>query len=179
MSLKILSKHHLSAARSLWQTQSKTLSKHHLSAARSLWQTQSKSLSRRSSLQQAQVENPFEAPPLCSKVALADSVEDPLEAPTLCSKVALADSVEDPLEAQLFAARRLGWPNRGLYVGHGQRTTLSGGVPSHYLQHFVDGLDWAHLDIAGTAWKSGGDKGATGRPVPLLAEYLMARCDAA
>ena len=40
-----------------------------------------------------------EAPPLCSKVALADSVEDPLEAPPLCSKVALADSVEDPLEA--------------------------------------------------------------------------------
>ena len=37
---KILSKHHLSAARSLWQTQSKILSKHHLSAARSLWQTQ-------------------------------------------------------------------------------------------------------------------------------------------
>ena len=35
----------------------------------------------------------FEAPPLCSKVALADSVEDPLEASPLCSKVALADSV--------------------------------------------------------------------------------------
>ena len=40
-----------------------------------------------------------EASPLCSKVALADSVEDPLEASPLCSKVALADSVEDPLEA--------------------------------------------------------------------------------
>ena len=37
--------------------------------------------------------------PLCSKVALVDSVEDPLEASPLCSKVALADSVEDPLEA--------------------------------------------------------------------------------
>ena len=42
---KILSKHHLSATRSLWQTQPKVLSKHrHLSAARSLWQTQSKIL---------------------------------------------------------------------------------------------------------------------------------------
>ena len=38
--------HHLSATRSLWQTQSKILSKHHLSAARSLWQTQSKILSK-------------------------------------------------------------------------------------------------------------------------------------
>ena len=37
--------------------------------------------------------------PLCSKVALVDSVEGPLEASPLCTKVALADSVEDPLEA--------------------------------------------------------------------------------
>jgi leucyl aminopeptidase len=34
---------------------------------------------------------------------------------------------------------------------------------------------WAHLDIAGTAWKSGAAKGATGRPVPLLLEYLVAQ----
>jgi leucyl aminopeptidase len=34
---------------------------------------------------------------------------------------------------------------------------------------------WAHLDIAGTAWKSGTDKGATGRPVPLLMHYLLKR----
>ena len=45
------------------------------------------------------VEDPLEASPLCSKVALADSAEDPLEAPPLCSKIALADSAEDPLEA--------------------------------------------------------------------------------
>ena len=86
-------------------------------------------------------EDPLEASPLRSKVALADSVEDPLEASPLRSKVALVDSVENPLEAHLFAARRLRSPNRGLYVGHGLRTTLPGGVPSHYLQHFVDGLD--------------------------------------
>ena len=35
--------------------------------------------------------------------------------------------------------------------------------------------EWAHLDIAGTAWKSGAEKGATGRPVPLLAHYLLKR----
>lgn len=40
-----------------------------------------------------------------------------------------------------------------------------------FLQHFTD-YTWAHLDIAGTAWKSGGQKGATGRPVPLLLQYL-------
>jgi len=34
-------------------------------------------------------------------------------------------------------------------------------------------LAWAHLDIAGTAWKSGAAKGATGRPVPLLLQYLL------
>ena len=34
--------------------------------------------------------------------------------------------------------------------------------------------DWAHLDIAGTAWKEGKEKGATGRPVPLLTTWLLA-----
>ncbi|VAW48252.1 Cytosol aminopeptidase PepA, partial [hydrothermal vent metagenome] len=33
--------------------------------------------------------------------------------------------------------------------------------------------DWAHLDIAGTAWVSGSKKGATGRPVAALVEYLL------
>ncbi len=47
-----------------------------------------------------------------------------------------------------------------------------------FLGHFTDGLDWAHLDIAGTAWHSGTNKGATGRPVPLLSELLLQRADA-
>ena len=42
-----------------------------------------------------------------------------------------------------------------------------------FLSRFVKNAPWAHLDIAGTAWKSGGAKGATGRPVPLLVEYLL------
>ena len=37
-----------------------------------------------------------------------------------------------------------------------------------FLSRFTEKFDWAHLDIAGTAWKSGAAKGATGRPVPLL-----------
>jgi leucyl aminopeptidase len=42
-----------------------------------------------------------------------------------------------------------------------------------FLSRFTDSYPWAHLDIAGTAWRSGSDKGATGRPVPLLVQYLL------
>ena len=42
-----------------------------------------------------------------------------------------------------------------------------------FLQRFVEGAPWAHLDIAGTAWKGGAAKGATGRPVGLLVHYLL------
>ena len=44
-----------------------------------------------------------------------------------------------------------------------------------FLSRFTKSFNWAHLDIAGTAWNSGADKGATGRPVPLLTEYLLRR----
>lgn len=44
-----------------------------------------------------------------------------------------------------------------------------------FLSRFTKKTDWAHIDIAGTAWKSGTDKGATGRPVALLTQYLMQR----
>jgi leucyl aminopeptidase len=42
-----------------------------------------------------------------------------------------------------------------------------------FLQRFAKDFPWAHLDIAGTAWKSGAAKGATGRPVPALLSYLV------
>ena len=42
-----------------------------------------------------------------------------------------------------------------------------------FLSRFTKDYRWAHLDIAGTAWKSGKEKGATGRPVPLLTQYLI------
>ena len=44
-----------------------------------------------------------------------------------------------------------------------------------FLSRFAEKYEWAHLDIAGTAWKSGAEKGAPGRPVPLLAHYLLKR----
>ncbi|TAJ92501.1 MAG: leucyl aminopeptidase [Gammaproteobacteria bacterium] len=45
-----------------------------------------------------------------------------------------------------------------------------------FLSRFAKKLHWAHLDIAGTAWISGDKKGATGRPVALLTQYLLDRC---
>src|SRR5690554_3179305 len=54
-----------------------------------------------------------------------------------------------------------------------------GGMPAGsvtaacFLSRFTKSYRWAHLDIAGTAWKSGKEKGATGRPVPLLTQFLL------
>ncbi len=48
-----------------------------------------------------------------------------------------------------------------------------------FLSRFAKKFDWAHLDIAGTAWKSGKEKGSTGRPVALLTSFLMKRAETA
>ena len=42
-----------------------------------------------------------------------------------------------------------------------------------FLARFTKQFHWAHLDIAGSAWDSGANKGATGRPVPLLTQYIL------
>ncbi len=44
-----------------------------------------------------------------------------------------------------------------------------------FLSRFTRGHEWAHLDIAGTAWTPGAAKGGTGRPIPLLVEFLLQR----
>ncbi|MGJ8618780.1 MAG: leucyl aminopeptidase [Methylophilaceae bacterium] len=46
-----------------------------------------------------------------------------------------------------------------------------------FLSRFAKQYDWAHMDIAGTAWKSGKAKGGTGRPVPLLTTFLIKRSE--
>ena len=54
------------------------------------------------------------------------------------------------------------------------RSRAAGSVTAaKFLQRFAGKFPWAHLDIAGTAWKSGAAKGATGRPVGLLLSYLL------
>ncbi len=47
-----------------------------------------------------------------------------------------------------------------------------------FLSRFTENYRWAHLDIAGTAWRTGANKGATGRPVALLSQYLIDKSDA-
>jgi leucyl aminopeptidase len=48
-----------------------------------------------------------------------------------------------------------------------------------FLGKFAKDLEWAHLDVAGTAWLSGAQKGSTGRPVSLLVDFLLHRAKAA
>ena len=59
-----------------------------------------------------------------------------------------------------------------------------GGMPAGsvtaacFLSRYTKAYRWAHLDIAGTAWKGGKEKGATGRPVPMLTQFLLAQSEA-
>ena len=48
-----------------------------------------------------------------------------------------------------------------------------------FLSRFAKSYPWAHLDVAGTAWNRGREKGATGRPVPLLMHYLLTQLEQA
>jgi leucyl aminopeptidase len=55
-------------------------------------------------------------------------------------------------------------------IGGREAGTITAGC---FLARFAQDYHWAHLDIAGTAWVSGAKKGATGRPVPLLTQYIL------
>ena len=57
-------------------------------------------------------------------------------------------------------------------IGGRDAGTITAGA---FLAEFVGDFDWAHLDIAGTAWLTGARKGSTGRPIPLLLEFLLNR----
>jgi leucyl aminopeptidase len=46
-----------------------------------------------------------------------------------------------------------------------------------FLSRFTKNYTWAHLDVAGTAWRSGANKGSTGRPVSLLTQFLINRSE--
>jgi len=100
-------------------------------------------------------------------------------------------SNNDDLRDEIFAASNnsedLGWP---MPLGEQYAAQLKsnfadmaniggpgGGsvTAACFLEKFSDGMTWAHLDIAGVAWKSGAKKGASGRPVPLLSEFLLSR----
>lgn len=76
----------------------------------------------------------------------------------------LFDEYQEQLDSPFADIANIGGPKAG---------TITAGC---FLSRFTKDFSWAHLDIAGTAWISGGkDKGATGRPVPLLCQYLLDR----
>ncbi|MBA6067213.1 leucyl aminopeptidase [Pseudomonas mosselii] len=79
----------------------------------------------------------------------------------------LFDEYQEQLDSPFADIANIGGPKAG---------TITAGC---FLSRFAKAYHWAHLDIAGTAWISGGkDKGASGRPVPLLTQYLLDRAGA-
>jgi leucyl aminopeptidase len=100
----------------------------------------------------------------------------------------------DDLQDELFAAGKtsedIGWPMpmgpqyaAQLKSNFADMANIGGGgggsvTAACFLGKYTDGMNWAHLDIAGVAWKSGVQKGATGRPVPMLSEFLLSRAGA-
>ncbi|MCO7522309.1 MULTISPECIES: leucyl aminopeptidase [unclassified Pseudomonas] len=79
----------------------------------------------------------------------------------------LFDEYQEQLDSPFADIANIGGPKGG---------AITAGC---FLSRFTKQYHWAHLDIAGTAWISGGkDKGASGRPVPLLTQYLLDRAGA-
>ena len=83
---------------------------------------------------------------------------------TACDRVwrmPLWDDYQDQLKSNFADVANIGGPDGGSVTA------------ACFLSRFAKDYPWAHVDIAGTAWKSGAEKGATGRPVPLLVRYLI------
>ncbi|RZS86538.1 leucyl aminopeptidase [Pigmentiphaga kullae] len=76
-------------------------------------------------------------------------------------RLPLDDDYQEQLKSNFADMANIGGPPAGAVTA------------ACFLSRYAKGYRWAHLDIAGTAWRSGKDKGATGRPVPLLAQYLL------
>ncbi|WP_417660240.1 leucyl aminopeptidase [Pseudomonas sp.] len=79
----------------------------------------------------------------------------------------LFDEYQEQLDSPFADIANIGGPKAGTITA------------ACFLSRFTKKYSWAHLDVAGTAWISGGkDKGASGRPVPLLTQYLLDRAKA-
>ncbi|MFO0451867.1 MAG: leucyl aminopeptidase [Pseudomonadota bacterium] len=81
----------------------------------------------------------------------------------VCWRMPLLEEYQEPLKSNFADFANVGGREGGACVAAG------------FLWKFTDGLRWAHLDIAGTAWLGGANKGSSGRPVPLLFDFLMRR----
>lgn len=76
-------------------------------------------------------------------------------------RLPLDDAYQEQLKSRFADIANIGGPAGGAVTA------------ACFLSRFTKEYSWAHLDIAGTAWHSGSNKGASGRPVPLLVHYLM------
>jgi leucyl aminopeptidase len=104
------------------------------------------------------------------------SPDDELAAELLAASNAAADRawrmpVDDEYQDQLKS-------NFADIANIGIRGSAGSVVAACFLARFTKGMRWAHLDVAGTAFRGGATKGGTGRPVPLLTHFLMARAGA-
>ena len=77
-------------------------------------------------------------------------------------RMPVEDDYQDQIRSNFADMANIGAPGKAGAV-----------IAACFLARFTKKYTWAHLDIAGTAWKGGAAKGATGRPVPLLTHYLM------
>ncbi|MEN9774780.1 MAG: hypothetical protein RL322_1850 [Pseudomonadota bacterium] len=82
-----------------------------------------------------------------------------------CWRMPLDEPYQDALKSRFADVANVGGRDAGAVTA------------ACFLARFTKRYDWAHLDIAGTAWKSGAQKGASGRPVPLLTHFLIARAE--
>lgn len=80
-------------------------------------------------------------------------------------RMPIEDSYQEQLKSNFADIANIGGPPGGSITA------------ACFLERFTKKYTWAHLDIAGTAWKSGAAKGATGRPVPLLTTFLIRRAN--
>jgi len=80
-----------------------------------------------------------------------------------CWQLPLWDDYQEQLDSNFADIANIGGKSAGTITA------------ACFLSRFTKKYHWAHLDIAGVAWKSGKDKGATGRPVGLLTQYVLDR----
>ena len=78
-------------------------------------------------------------------------------------RMPLDEDYQEQLKSNFADMANIGTPGAGAVIA------------ACFLARFTKAYPWAHLDIAGTAWKGGTAKGATGRPVPLLSQFLIDR----
>ncbi|CAM4143754.1 leucyl aminopeptidase [Kerstersia similis] len=78
-------------------------------------------------------------------------------------RMPLEDAYQEQLKSNFADIANIGGPPAGSVTA------------ACFLSRFTHAYSWAHLDIAGTAWRGGKDKGSTGRPVPLLVQYLLSQ----